>query len=98
MSKIRVENPVVELDGDEMARIMWGFIREKLILPYLDIDIEYCDLSIESRDATADQTTAGRARCGTAESRHRCRSAGITGGRGVSWPMSSARGQPENQP
>ena len=57
MSKIRVENPVVELDGDEMARIMWGFIREKLILPYLDIDIEYFDLSIESRDATDDQIT-----------------------------------------
>jgi isocitrate dehydrogenase len=57
MSKIRVENPVVELDGDEMARIMWGFIREKLILPYLDLDIEYYDLSIESRDATDDQIT-----------------------------------------
>ncbi len=61
MSKIRVENPVVELDGDEMARIMWGFIREKLILPYLDIDIEYFDLSIESRDTTDDQITVDSA-------------------------------------
>jgi isocitrate dehydrogenase len=61
MSKIRVENPVVELDGDEMARIMWGFIREKLILPYLDLDIEYYDLSIESRDATDDQITVDSA-------------------------------------
>ncbi len=57
MSKIPVANPVVELDGDEMARIMWGFIREKLILPYLDIDLKYYDLSIESRDATNDQIT-----------------------------------------
>ncbi len=61
MSKIRVENPVVELDGDEMGRIMWGFIREKLILPYLDLDIEYYDLSIESRDATDDQITVDSA-------------------------------------
>ncbi len=57
MSKIQVDNPVVELDGDEMARIMWGFIREKLVLPYLDIDLEYYDLSIQSRDATDDQIT-----------------------------------------
>jgi isocitrate dehydrogenase len=61
MSKIRVENPIVELNGDEMARIMWGFIREKLILPYLDLDIEYYDLSIESRDATDDQITVDSA-------------------------------------
>ena len=57
MAKIRVQNPVVELDGDEMTRIIWGFIRERLILPYLDIDLEYYDLSIESRDATDDQIT-----------------------------------------
>ena len=47
MSKIKVENPVVELDGDEMTRIMWDFIKQKLILPYLDIDLLYYDLSIE---------------------------------------------------
>ena len=57
MAKIRVENPVVELDGDEMTRIIWGLIREKLILPYLDIDLKSFDLSIESRDATDDQIT-----------------------------------------
>jgi isocitrate dehydrogenase len=57
VAKIRVQNPVVELDGDEMTRIIWGFIRERLILPYLDIDLEYYDLSIESRDATDDQIT-----------------------------------------
>jgi isocitrate dehydrogenase len=62
MSKIPVANPVVELDGDEMARIMWGFIREKLILPYLDIDLKYYDLSMESRDATNDQITIDSAR------------------------------------
>ncbi|HEX3493862.1 MAG TPA: NADP-dependent isocitrate dehydrogenase, partial [Methylocella sp.] len=55
MKKIRVENPVVELDGDEMARIIWHYIRDKLILPYLDIELEYYDLSIENRDATDDQ-------------------------------------------
>jgi isocitrate dehydrogenase len=57
MSKIPVKNSVVELDGDEMARIMWGFIREKLILPYLDVNLEYYDLSIEKRDETDDQIT-----------------------------------------
>jgi isocitrate dehydrogenase len=57
MNKIRVENPVVELDGDEMTRILWKYIREKLIYPYLDIKLEYYDLSIESRDATNDQVT-----------------------------------------
>ena len=61
MTKIPVANPVVELDGDEMARIMWGFIREKLILPYLDINLEYYDLSIESRDATEDRITVDAA-------------------------------------
>ena len=57
MSKIKVENPVVELDGDEMTRIMWDFIKKKLILPYLDIDLKYYDLGIEARDASGDQIT-----------------------------------------
>ncbi len=57
MSKIKVENPVVELDGDEMTRIIWQWIRERLILPYLDIDLKYYDLSIEARDETDDQIT-----------------------------------------
>ncbi len=57
MSKIKVENPVVDMDGDEMTRIIWDFIKEKLILPYLDIDLLYYDLGIESRDATNDQIT-----------------------------------------
>ncbi len=57
MSKIKVQNPVVELDGDEMTRIIWSFIKEQLILPYLDIDLKYYDLSIENRDATDDQVT-----------------------------------------
>jgi isocitrate dehydrogenase len=57
MAKIKVANPVVELDGDEMTRIIWHFIKEKLIHPYLDIDLKYYDLSIQSRDATNDQIT-----------------------------------------
>ena len=57
MSKIKVANPIVELDGDEMTRIMWQFIKDKLILPYLDIDLLYYDLGMESRDATDDQIT-----------------------------------------
>jgi isocitrate dehydrogenase len=57
MKKIKVANPVVELDGDEMTRIIWAFIKEKLILPYLDIDLKYYDLGIERRDATGDQIT-----------------------------------------
>lgn len=57
MDKIRVENPVVELDGDEMTRIIWAFIKERLILPYLEIDLRYFDLGMESRDATDDQIT-----------------------------------------
>jgi isocitrate dehydrogenase len=57
MAKIKVENPVVELDGDEMTRIIWHFIKDKLILPYLDIDLKYYDLGIESRDETDDQIT-----------------------------------------
>ena len=57
MSKIKVKNPVVELDGDEMTRIIWQFIKDQLILPYLDIDLKYFDLSIENRDATDDQVT-----------------------------------------
>ena len=57
MAKIKVMNPIVEMDGDEMTRIIWQWIREKLILPYLDIDLKYYDLSIENRDATEDQVT-----------------------------------------
>jgi isocitrate dehydrogenase len=57
MKKIKVANPVVELDGDEMTRIIWQFIKDKLILPYLDIDLKYYDLGIENRDATDDQVT-----------------------------------------
>ncbi len=57
MAKIEVKNPVVELDGDEMTRIIWSFIKEQLILPYLDVDLKYYDLSIENRDATDDRVT-----------------------------------------
>lgn len=57
MSKIKVANPVVELDGDEMTRIIWKFIKEKLILPYLDVDVKYYDLGVEYRDETNDQVT-----------------------------------------
>jgi isocitrate dehydrogenase len=57
VSKIKVENPVVELDGDEMTRIIWQFIKDELILKYLDVDLKYFDLGIESRDATDDQVT-----------------------------------------
>jgi isocitrate dehydrogenase len=57
MKKIKVANPVVDLDGDEMTRIIWAFIKEKLILPYLDIDIKYYDLGIENRDKTEDRVT-----------------------------------------
>ncbi|MTB09640.1 MAG: NADP-dependent isocitrate dehydrogenase, partial [Actinobacteria bacterium] len=57
MSKIKVQGTVVDLDGDEMTRIIWSFIKEQLILPYLDINIDYYDLGIENRDATDDQVT-----------------------------------------
>src|ERR1700757_4155441 len=57
MPKIKVHNPVVELDGDEMTRIIWSFIKEQLILPYLDVDLKYYDLSIHSRDASEDAIT-----------------------------------------
>ncbi len=61
MGKIKVDNPVVELDGDEMTRIIWQFIKEKLIHPYLDIDLKYYDLGIEARDETDDQITVDAA-------------------------------------
>jgi len=61
MAKIKVKNPVVELDGDEMTRIMWNFIKKKLILPYLDIDIKYYDLGIKNRDKTSDKITVDSA-------------------------------------
>ena len=54
---IKVKGPVVDLDGDEMTRIIWQFIKDKLILPYLDLEIRYYDLSVENRDATSDQIT-----------------------------------------
>ena len=57
MTKIKVENPIVELDGDEMTRIIWAFVKDKLILPYLDVDLKYYDLSIQKRDETDDQIT-----------------------------------------
>jgi isocitrate dehydrogenase len=60
MAVIKVANPVVEMDGDEMTRIIWALIKERLILPYLDIDLKYYDLSIENRDATNDQVTIDR--------------------------------------
>jgi isocitrate dehydrogenase len=62
MAKIKVKTPVVELDGDEMTRIIWGFIKDKLILPYLDIDLKYYDLGIEYRDKTDDQVTVDAAK------------------------------------
>jgi isocitrate dehydrogenase len=61
MSKIKVANPVVELDGDEMTRIIWQFIRDELILPYLDIELKYYDLSVQNRDASDDQVTVDAA-------------------------------------
>lgn len=61
MNKIKVANPVVELDGDEMTRIIWKFIKDKLILPYVDVDIKYYDLGVEHRDATDDQVTVDAA-------------------------------------
>ncbi len=57
MAKIKVEGPVVELDGDEMTRIIWQFIKDRLIHPYLDVDLRYFDQGIEHRDATDDQVT-----------------------------------------
>ena len=62
MTKIKVKNPIVELDGDEMTKVIWGFIKKKLIIPYLDIDIKYYDLGIENRDKTSDQITIDCAR------------------------------------
>ncbi|MGH6743614.1 NADP-dependent isocitrate dehydrogenase [Novosphingobium sp.] len=61
MAKIKVKNPIVEMDGDEMTRIIWEWIRERLILPYLDIDLKYYDLSVEKRDETDDQITVDAA-------------------------------------
>src|SRR4029453_11166155 len=61
MPKVKVKSPIVELDGDEMTRILWAFIKEQLILPYLDVDLRYFDLSIEKRDETEDQITVDAA-------------------------------------
>ena len=57
MNKIKVANPIVEMDGDEMTRIIWKYIKDKLILPYVELDIKYFDLGIENRDATEDRVT-----------------------------------------
>src|SRR5580658_619261 len=57
MTKIKVKNPIVEIDGDEMTRIIWQYIKDQLILPYLDVDLKYYDLGIESRDKTDDKIT-----------------------------------------
>ena len=57
MTKIKVKNPIVEMDGDEMTRIIWQKIKDKLIFPYLDVDLKYFDLGIEARDASDDQIT-----------------------------------------
>src|SRR5262250_3128555 len=62
MGKIHVKNPVVEMDGDEMTRMIWQFIKDKLILPYLEIELKYFDLGIEHRDATNDQVTIDAAK------------------------------------
>ena len=62
MSKIKVANPVVELDGDEMTRIIWKWIKDQLILPYVDVPIDYYDLGIESRDRTDDKVTVESAK------------------------------------
>ena len=62
MPKIKVKNPLVEIDGDEMTKIIWQFIKDKLILPYLEIDIKYFDLSIKNRDATNDEVTVESAK------------------------------------
>ena len=61
MEKIKVANPVVEIDGDEMTRIIWQFIKDKLILPYLDVELLYYDLSVQKRDETNDQITVDAA-------------------------------------
>ena len=62
MKKIKVATPLVEIDGDEMTRIIWQMIRERMILPYLDIDLKYFDLSVQNRDATDDQVTVDAAK------------------------------------
>ena len=61
MGKIKVAGTVVELDGDEMTRVIWAFIKDRLILPYLDVNLEYYDLGIANRDATDDQVTVDAA-------------------------------------
>ena len=63
MAKIKVQGKVVELDGDEMTRIMWQFIKDRLIHPYLDVNLEYYDLGIESRDATEARSDCAAPRC-----------------------------------
>ena len=62
MAKVKVKNPIVELDGDEMTRILWAFIKEKLILPHVEVELLYFDLGIESREASRDQITVDAAK------------------------------------
>ncbi|WP_348684785.1 isocitrate/isopropylmalate family dehydrogenase, partial [uncultured Brevundimonas sp.] len=57
MAKIKVENPIVDIDGDEMTRIIWQMIKDKLVFPFLDLELDYYDLGMENRDATDDQVT-----------------------------------------
>lgn len=81
-SKINVANPVVELDGDEMTRVIWTMIKDKLIFPYLDLPIEYYDLGLEHRDATDDQVCCNL----SPQPVHRYFN-GFPGTLGVSWPL-----------
>ena len=77
MAKIKVEGKVVELDGDEMTRVIWKDIKNRLILPYLDVDLDYYDLGIENRDATDDQVTVDAAKAIPRADRHeQCASPG----------------------
>ena len=82
MAKIKVTNPVVEMDGDEMTRIIWHYIKEKLIYPYLDIELLYFDLGIQKRDETRDQITIEAAEA-TKKSRRRGQMRDHHAGRGA---------------
>src|SRR5262249_55055130 len=87
VSKIKVKNPIVEMDGDEMTRIIWQRIREQLILPYLDVALKYFDLGVEHRDATNDRTATERANAGGQDG---------AGGRGARTPPAEAGGKEFN--
>jgi isocitrate dehydrogenase len=85
MEKIKVANPVVELDGDEMTRIIWDLIKKKLVLPYLDVDLHYYDLSIEHRDATDDKAPSPPTRRGWRNSSSRRCGSRPTAPFAISW-------------